>query len=82
MQACTLLLQSMPPFASLLTQVGPVEKQQPRCFGNPVVASEMQFRMSILGPCVSNLPEVRRPALFGHPHLVHSRPQTLYIFCA
>ena len=57
LQACLALLQRMPCYADLIAPAAG-QTGKARWEADPVLAAEMQFRMSLLGPCTPKLPQV------------------------
>ena len=57
LQACLALLQRMPCYADLIAPAAG-QTGRMRWEADPVLAAEMQFRMSLLGPCTPRLPQV------------------------
>lgn len=58
LQAALALLKTAPSYSLLVAPVPGVKPSARRWAVDPVLAAELQFRMSLLGPCVPKLTEV------------------------
>eukprot|EP00884_Botryococcus_braunii_P014432 jgi/Botrbrau1/22990/Bobra.0030s0054.1 len=85
-EACVDLLLSMPSYAAL---IAPVQDGRPAWLADTVLMTRMQFMMSVMAPCVGNLPkgkavDVALPVTYlymQHPH-EPIRSQSHILFCS